>query len=618
MSINNNSATINSNTYPNYNVSSTVSLYGLRTNYVAPTIIRNGISICSSSTYPACINLTSLNAGNVIFTVSSWTNYSIEGDVTNPQVTFISPTPASGSGIEYQYRNLSVTTNVVEDNFANSTLFVYNITRDLIYNETNYTKISTFSFTPPYIGIFYYNVTAKDLANNFNSTETRSIAFVTSVFGFCNTTLTTPYLNFTFFNENTAGAMTAKINTLIATYWLSDPAFNKTFVFQNLTDHSSYAFCSYPTYLPINVSLRMQYSNTSFSSRWYSASTQYTNTTTNISLAMLATADSNYVTFIAYDSVYSTVIAGVDVHVYTDILGVTTSVTNGVTDAAGAIAFQLNPLSIYTLVYTKAGYNTYSQTVNPALGPYSVYLVPVTAPGSGVGGGVGGGSGIPHNNLAYKTYVIPDKAWFDYNTTMVFYFNVTTLDNNTYAGSRMEEWSNSTNMLNVTMINRTGTTTTLSLAGRCGNSSDPQTLILKYYVYNNSNLGMYNLITTNTYICGLDISTPGNHSLWTGLFHWGNTANLNAKAQFTNGWWTFFIIALIISGLCLWLDIGNFGGTDPMVISIGFTIVLWILSMAGNLFFIPGLGSDWIGRFVLAFISTLFMAGYIIKSMREK
>ncbi len=78
--INNNSAYVNGS-IAGLNKSANITLTGLRTNYANPKIYRDGTNVCNSTTTPSCYNFTSLNAGTVVFNVSSWSNYSIEGDV---------------------------------------------------------------------------------------------------------------------------------------------------------------------------------------------------------------------------------------------------------------------------------------------------------------------------------------------------------------------------------------------------------------------------------------------------------------------------------------------------------------------------------------------------------
>lgn len=78
-----NFAEVNSVSNPNLNRSATINLYGLPTTISNAIIHRNGVQ-CPLN---ICYNLTRLEAGNVTFNVTGWTNYSINwtGMATQPQ-----------------------------------------------------------------------------------------------------------------------------------------------------------------------------------------------------------------------------------------------------------------------------------------------------------------------------------------------------------------------------------------------------------------------------------------------------------------------------------------------------------------------------------------------------
>jgi cysteine-rich repeat protein len=69
--LNNNSAYVNGSN-SGLNKSANITLIGLPTNFTNPIILKDGVA-CGSANY----NFTSLNAGTVVFNVSSWSNYSI-------------------------------------------------------------------------------------------------------------------------------------------------------------------------------------------------------------------------------------------------------------------------------------------------------------------------------------------------------------------------------------------------------------------------------------------------------------------------------------------------------------------------------------------------------------
>ncbi|MFH1917685.1 MAG: right-handed parallel beta-helix repeat-containing protein, partial [Nanoarchaeota archaeon] len=79
--INSNSIFVNTSRSSGLNRSANISLYGTPgSSFVNDIILRDGVE-CNSGTEPSCSALTSLDAATVIFNVSSFTNYSIGGDV---------------------------------------------------------------------------------------------------------------------------------------------------------------------------------------------------------------------------------------------------------------------------------------------------------------------------------------------------------------------------------------------------------------------------------------------------------------------------------------------------------------------------------------------------------
>ena len=86
VTIGNNSASFNSNGFTGrINSSANVTLFGLPTTFTNPKVLKDGANCLD------CHNFTSLNAGTVVFNVTSWSNYSV-GDVNRlPVVTLVSP-----------------------------------------------------------------------------------------------------------------------------------------------------------------------------------------------------------------------------------------------------------------------------------------------------------------------------------------------------------------------------------------------------------------------------------------------------------------------------------------------------------------------------------------------
>ncbi|MEK6927532.1 MAG: LamG domain-containing protein [Nanoarchaeota archaeon] len=116
--IGNNSAYVNS-AQTGLNTSANVSLYGLRTDFSDPKILRNGV-LCTT-----CYNFTSLNAGNVSFNVTGWSNYSI-GDISIVPPVVVSVILNSSDGLNRTNESLSCYTNITSNQatvYANYTWY---------------------------------------------------------------------------------------------------------------------------------------------------------------------------------------------------------------------------------------------------------------------------------------------------------------------------------------------------------------------------------------------------------------------------------------------------------------------------------------------------------------
>src|SRR3989344_4930963 len=151
----------------NINKSANITLYGLPTSFVNPQILKDGVQ-CTN-----CYNFTSLNAGTVVFNVSSWSNYTIGGtvnDTTPPSVTILSPGNSTYNSLPV-YFNVSLNENGGSvlyslDNGANN--YSMSSTDNRNYNASN-SSISDGSYT--------FRVYANDTSGNKNYTEGRTFSF---------------------------------------------------------------------------------------------------------------------------------------------------------------------------------------------------------------------------------------------------------------------------------------------------------------------------------------------------------------------------------------------------------------------------------------------------------
>lgn len=174
ISIGNNSVYVNSSK-AYLNKRANITLSGLRTNLLNPKIVRDGVSICNSTTTPSCYNFTSLNAGTVKFNVSAWSNYSIQDvDQTAPNLTILGPQNATITN----QTSINFTANVSDNvGLANATLNIYNQTG--LYNQTvvflgGATQATIGVVVTLVDGIYRWFWTVIDLAGNLFTTQNQA------------------------------------------------------------------------------------------------------------------------------------------------------------------------------------------------------------------------------------------------------------------------------------------------------------------------------------------------------------------------------------------------------------------------------------------------------------
>ena len=118
ISISNNLVFVNSS-QTGLNKSANVTLFNVLTTFTRPRVFRDNSFLCNNSTQPSCSNFTSLNAGTVIFNVSSWSDYRIaSAAVTTCNSTsgciFVRNNTASNKTIFDKFGNLDARGSVIE------------------------------------------------------------------------------------------------------------------------------------------------------------------------------------------------------------------------------------------------------------------------------------------------------------------------------------------------------------------------------------------------------------------------------------------------------------------------------------------------------------------------
>lgn len=482
------------------------------------------------------------------------------------------------------------------------------VTANLSYNGTSYTTTKTgnnsemefrYSFgsipaitsaTAINVSFFweiYYG------SQNINTTESNQ-SIERAVLGLCNATLTQPYINFTFEDEEAATTMNATIDSSTWTYYLGDGTVNKTLLYSNTTDVESYGFCFTPTYKTVKDVINLQYSLAGYPQRRWESTTSLTNTTNNQVLHLLSSADGTYSVYLVQTLVGGK-LSGVAVTAERQFSGVWTVVEQGVTDDAGGITLWLNPDFDHRLTFTKLGYTTQVVTVRPSSSTYTVVM------GSGAIDSASYNSSL--SGLLWKVY--PGPQLLNSNTNYTFGFNITANYSN-IVSCKMELLNNNSISL--------GTTTGCNQYG--GNLS-----IFLDTGMNRSIRGVFSvdvgdglfIIDADAYwaILTANISERGTII---SFFKYARTLDVfgsdDGRQEYTRiiGFFFFLMIVLGVLSKTTGWDFSTDGGLIVFV-----AIMVIGASVAGffRLSYTGGFG-PWIDKYTIALITGLFAFGFIM------
>ena len=210
------------------------------------------------------------------------------------------------------------------------------------------------------------------------ATESNSTAINQTVgpvlFGLCNATLTVPYINFTFVDEETSLDMNATIDASTWSYWLGDGTYTKTLLYSNNTLNDFYGFCLVPGNVTLYNTRSVQYAAPGYPQRKYDASSDLTNSTTNKTLYLLSSSDGIYSTIQVVDT-NSNQLTGVEVTAERQFAGLWTVVGEETTDSAGAVTFWVNPDYDHRFTFVKDGCTGTTVTIRPTQTQYTQQLL---------------------------------------------------------------------------------------------------------------------------------------------------------------------------------------------------------------------------------------------------
>lgn len=314
--------------------------------------------------------------------------------LTNSEVTDLYSTQLAG--FQYPFSNFLTLNSMTYNSTVYETTrqkFVANITlspgttissASFIYNNTSYSAthssvgddviISRSIPIPANVGTkpeFYFTI----VTNNGTVSTAKITQTVNTIsIGFCNSTLTSPFLNFSFRNEVTLAKINASITATTFDYYLEEATTYKTYSFSNSTEYYNYSFCFTPPSEIVSIDMSFPYASTGYPQRTFNPFVQaYTNISTEYVLYLLSSTDGLYVTFQVINTAEQN-LEGVYVNVSRTIGGSTAVLGSGETGADGSITFWLNPDYPHNFVFSHPSYPLYETTITPTQSSYTVTL----------------------------------------------------------------------------------------------------------------------------------------------------------------------------------------------------------------------------------------------------
>lgn len=445
---------------------------------------------------------------------------------------------------------------------------------------------------------FYWNVTygSEVIPTEINNQSVERIAL-----GLCNATLTVPYINFTFKDEETAVSTNATIDTSTWNYYLAlgDGSVNKTLLYSTTQTNNSYKFCFTPSDRTLTSELELQYSGTGYPQRRWSTSGSLTNLTSNPILYMLSSVDGTYSVYQVQDTVGNG-IPGVAVQAERQFAGVWTLVEQGVTDSAGGFTGWLNPDYDHRIIFTLAGYTTIQVTVRPSSSTYTVVMA-----------GVGTEAVYNSSEEGMSWVVYPDLGKIILpNTTQVFSFNITANYSNLVA-CKMEIVNNDSVSL--------GTTTGCNSHGGNLSLSIPLGENKSVRAIYSVNIGEgFFILDADAYWILMVVNIPDRGTLTSFFVHLRDLNEFgsdNNRQEFSRIVFFYLILAIVMASISRatnW-DLINIGGS---LVFMNFIIIFG--SYAGFLTLSYTGINGWMDQYVVALITSLFTVGFIFNKLEGR
>ena len=315
--------------------------------------------------------------------ICSWT---ANNTFTTFSVQFIYPSVYHN--ITYEMVNETYSMNALSTGFANLTGHLewngqeYSVVTT--GNSTNSTFTSTIWIpTGPGQKSFNWNI---NYGGQLKQSIPENVTVLNSQFAICNSTINTTYLTINYKDETTNNPINATIVNSVWNYNITNSPYGENYLYNSPYINSTqvtalqHNFCFIPSYASILMSTATyQYGNPTLgyaTKLWTFNTLPLSNTTTAITLYLINLVDSGTspVTFQAINSQTNTIMSGVQINIYRTIAGQSTLVDQGLTDAAGTIAFYMSPVTAYTITASGAGCNPLTSTITPTSNQYNLQL----------------------------------------------------------------------------------------------------------------------------------------------------------------------------------------------------------------------------------------------------
>lgn len=329
------------------------------------------LSMSSNKTFYWIIKVTNPTGIGYTLHNSTFYNQTITDDINN--MTYANTTYST----QKEYFNLSLSYN---------NTIITAISAKLWYNNTAYTstKSGTFDNTiftatpnapalnyPDNVTFFWQLAITNSTGTSYVNTSSANQSVDWIRFQICNSTISIPFINYTFQDERNSTTIQAKLGTGTFYYYLNNASVNKTYTYSNLTTNYNYTFCFYPPQKQVYVNQYFTYYNTNYPQRSYDPlSFLYSNSTNNTLLYLLFSDDGQYVTFQVVNNANQP-LSDVLVSAYNPSSGL---IESKYTDSSGGVTFWLDPLTTYTIIAEKTGYTSASFSVTPTNTEYTIQL----------------------------------------------------------------------------------------------------------------------------------------------------------------------------------------------------------------------------------------------------